>query len=79
MLSFECQNPVSDVFLRSTSQILQAAALVSLGKPEEIGALSIHLTSSVSSEHKSSKEQVSKRLRDVLMKEWTLVGIPLAG
>ena len=23
------------------------------------------------------KENVSKRLRDVLMKEWTLVGIPL--
>ncbi|KAL8794787.1 MAG: hypothetical protein Q9195_002741 [Heterodermia aff. obscurata] len=57
--------------------IATAAALVSLGKPEEIGALFVHLTSSMPSEHKSSKEHVSKRLRDVLMKEWTLVGIPL--
>lgn len=56
---------------------VKAAALVSLGKPEEIGQLSLHLTKDSSSEHKDSKEQISKRLRDVLMKEWTLVGIPL--
>ncbi|KAG7007737.1 hypothetical protein G7Y79_00008g023750 [Physcia stellaris] len=54
-----------------------AAALVSLGKPEEIGELSLHLTKNSSSEHKDTKELISKRLRDVLMKEWTLVGIPL--
>ena len=51
--------------------------MVSLGKPNEIGTLSLHLTSQLAQDDKSGQELVSKRLRDVLMKEWTLVGIPL--
>ena len=47
------------------------------GKPDRIGTLSTQITSGLAPGDKEEKEKVSKRLRDVLMKEWTLVGIPL--
>ena len=53
----------------------QASSLVACGKPEQLSALYSHLTG-----HETSsleRERISKRLGDVLMKEWTLVGIPL--
>lgn len=47
------------------------------GKPDEIGTLSTHIHVEMGPSDKEQREKVSKRLRDVLMKAWTLVGIPL--
>ncbi|KAI4159608.1 MAG: hypothetical protein LQ342_006446 [Letrouitia transgressa] len=49
--------------------------LVSLGHPNEIGSLSKYIYNEV--KETDERKKVSLRLRDVLMKEWTLVGIPL--
>lgn len=55
----------------------QASALVACGKPEEIGKLASYIYNRPNIATASERATVSKRLRDVLMKEWTLVGIPL--
>ena len=47
------------------------------GKPEEIGTLSTQIYVEIERSDGEQREKVSKRLRDVLMKAWTLVGIPL--
>ena len=43
--------------------------------PTLIGTLCTHLTSPLKS-HSHDYSQVLLRLRDVLMKEWTIIGIP---
>ena len=57
--------------------MLEASTLVACGKPEEIGALSSYVQDQLDQGDATERRLVSKRLRDVLMKEWTLVGIPL--
>ncbi|KAL9036642.1 MAG: hypothetical protein Q9214_006042, partial [Letrouitia sp. 1 TL-2023] len=52
-----------------------SAALVSLGHPNEIGSLSKYIYNEF--KETDERKKVSLRLRDALMKEWTLVGIPL--
>ena len=47
------------------------------GKPDQLGLLSTYINRQLDPNSQSEKEKISKRLRDVLMKEWTLVGIPL--
>ena len=54
--------------------IIQAAALVACGRPQELSALYSHVVIDLPT---PQEERVSQKLRDVLMKEWTLVGIPL--
>ena len=60
--------------MKALTSEFQAAALVACGKPQELAALYSHLVIGLSIQQ---QERVSQRLRDVLMKEWTLVGIPL--
>lgn len=57
--------------------IITASALVACGKPDQLGVLSTYINGHLGPNTQSEKEKVSKQLRDVLMKEWTLVGIPL--
>ena len=64
-------------YLASWLTMLEASTLVACGKPEEIGALSGYVQSQLDQGDATERKLVSKRLRDVLMKEWTLVGIPL--
>lgn len=52
---------------------VQASALVGCGKPTEVGPLYSSLVESVD---EAEEKRIKQRLSDVLMKEWTLVGIP---
>ena len=55
----------------------QASSLVACGKPEELSSLYVYATGSDSPLTTAEKQQLSRRLQDVLAKAWTLVGIPL--
>ena len=55
--------------------LIAASSLVASGKSEAIGPLFDHAVKDITSIEE--KDRLSKRLRDVLMKEWTLIGIPL--
>lgn len=55
----------------------QAASLVACGRPEAIADLYLYLASQERFSASAQRKRLSRQLRDVLMKEWTLVGIPL--
>jgi hypothetical protein len=59
-----------------TGQIVfeQASVLIGCGKPSEVGPLFTELVEGVDG---SEEQRIKNRLSDVLMKEWTLVGVPL--
>jgi len=57
--------------------LVAAAALIASGKPAEVGSLSTYLRDNQKpAPSPEQRVQLSLRLRDVMMKEWTLVGIP---
>jgi len=51
--------------------------LIACGRPEAIADLYLFLTSQERFSASAQRKRLSRQLRDVLMKEWTLVGIPL--
>lgn len=55
----------------------QASSLVACGRPEAIADLYLYLASQERFSASAQRKRLSRQLRDVLMKEWTLVGIPL--
>lgn len=52
------------------------AVIVASPDPTRIGALYTHLTGPTTPLEPHHHTQVSVRLRDALMKEWTIIGIP---
>ncbi|KAI9728071.1 MAG: hypothetical protein M1834_007787 [Cirrosporium novae-zelandiae] len=73
--SFRSNLPVR--FQQESWYIIAAASLVALNKPSEIGLLFTYIRQEQKSESKEELRQVLVRLRDVLMKGWVLVGIPV--
>ncbi|KAJ7489549.1 hypothetical protein FB451DRAFT_692827 [Mycena latifolia] len=59
---------------KSCSYILPASTLTALGHPTLVGPLFTHATAALPA---AAARPVSLQLRDTLLKEWTLVGIPL--
>lgn len=62
-----------------TNKSSQASTLVACNKPEELGPLYTYITetSSGTALNYEAQKRVKARLSDLLMKEWTLVGIPV--
>ncbi|SLM33686.1 AhpD-like [Lasallia pustulata] len=56
--------------------LVVASALISLSHPSCISDLYQHLTSQSQYQTSEQRMKLSKRLRDLLLKTWTLVGIP---
>lgn len=56
---------------------LKASSLVACGRPEAIADLYLYLASQEGFSASAQRKRLSRKLRDVLMKEWTLIGIPL--
>ncbi|KAK8182433.1 hypothetical protein BC567DRAFT_219898 [Phyllosticta citribraziliensis] len=66
---------------KSGAYLLPAAAITALGHPNLLGPLFTDVLAFSPSKEGSSKEpsstKISLQLRDVLLKQWTLIGIPL--
>jgi hypothetical protein len=58
------------------SFLLQASTLVASGKPAELEHLYTYLVESLNADN-VEEDRLKARLSDAMMKEWTLVGIPL--
>ncbi|MCJ1366872.1 hypothetical protein MMC16_006003 [Acarospora aff. strigata] len=57
--------------------LLTASSLVACGRPEAIADLYQHLVTQEAFATSAQRKVLSRKLRDLLMKEWTLTGIPL--
>ncbi|KAH0562021.1 hypothetical protein GP486_003275 [Trichoglossum hirsutum] len=54
-----------------------ASSLVATGKVDSLASLYLYLTSLSQFSTSDQRKCLSRRLREVLLKEWILVGIPL--
>ena len=73
MYFFKTNNKTNYLVHILNSINVQASALVGCGQPSELGPLYKSLVGSVD---ETEEKRIKERLSDVLMKEWTLVGIP---
>ena len=51
--------------------------MVACGRPEALADLYLFVASQEAFSTSTERKRLSRKLRDVLMKEWTLIGIPL--
>ncbi|CRG91413.1 hypothetical protein PISL3812_08461 [Talaromyces islandicus] len=72
-LCTKVQTLLPEQFKKEAWYLIVASVLVGCGKPSELGPLYTNL---VENADDVEEKRIKDRLSDVLMKEWTLVGIP---
>ncbi|KAJ9235460.1 hypothetical protein DTO169E5_6176 [Paecilomyces variotii] len=77
-LAEEVRKVLPERFRDDAWYLIVVSTLVACNKPEEIGPLYTYITeSSGTALNYEAQKRVKARLSDLLMKEWTLVGIPV--